>query len=66
MGDVADAIVLNAGACTDTDMMHVATDDGLWPNRAVVTDGDIADDNCATVNEHTFTQLGCMAVKASQ
>ncbi len=45
VGNVQHAAVLHAGACADTDAVHVTANHGQRPDRAVSTDFDIAKDN---------------------
>ncbi len=51
VGDVQHAAILHAGARADADAVHVAAHHRQWPDRAVVTDLDVADDHRRTVDE---------------
>ncbi|MNE61397.1 hypothetical protein D3C80_1566080 [compost metagenome] len=57
MGDVQHAAVLHAGACADADAVHVAADGHQRPDRAVVTQLDVADDHGGGVDEDPFAEL---------
>lgn len=39
-----DAVVLNVGVRTDTDLVYVAAQDGVHPDRHVLAENDVADD----------------------
>ncbi|MNN82264.1 hypothetical protein D3C81_1991830 [compost metagenome] len=50
------ATVLDAGARTYTNAVHVATDHGQRPDRAVFTDFDVADDHRRAVDKRAFAK----------
>ena len=55
---VNDAIVLNIDAITDGDCVHVAAQDGVEPNAAIVTHGNIAHNDCAVSEEAVLSDFG--------
>ena len=58
VGDVQHAAVLHAGARTDADAVHVATDHGQRPDGAVCADFDVADHHRRAVDKCAFAQAG--------
>ncbi len=62
MGDVQHAAILHAGARTDADAVHVATDHRQRPHRAVFAQLDIADDHSAGIDEHSLAKPGGMTL----
>ena len=57
VGDVQHATVLHAGARTDADAVHVATNDRQRPDGAVFADFDVADHHRRAVDKCAFAQL---------
>lgn len=60
MRDMQHGIVLHAGARTDANAVHIATDDGAGPNRAVLAQVHIANHHRSRVDVDGFIQLGLM------
>lgn len=52
------AAVLHAGACADTDAVHVTANHGQRPDRAVSTDFDIAKDNGRMIDKARSPSVG--------
>ncbi len=57
VGDVEDAAVLHGNARADADAVHVAANDGIGPDRAILADDHVADNDGCGIDEYTRVKL---------
>ena len=66
MGDVQDGTILHAGPGTHRDGVHIAADRHLRPNRNIIAQRNITQDDRAGINEYARAQLGGVSAEAAQ
>ncbi|KAG0922568.1 hypothetical protein G6F63_015940 [Rhizopus arrhizus] len=66
VADVDDGAVLHVGACTDTHVVDVATDDRARPDRHVVGQFHVTDDGAGRIDVHALAEDGHLVAEGAQ